>query len=79
MIKRLFELTVSMSTFYFTFFFLYREEISSELKMVLEVGSLDLAQVLKNSRNRKIPLSHFTIQHYWHEMLLAVQEIHKEG
>ncbi|XP_071522331.1 uncharacterized protein [Panulirus ornatus] len=60
---------------------LYDYELSgSRLNLVMEKGNCDLASILNNVRNKKAShISPFTIQHYWHGMLLAVQAIHKEG
>ncbi|XP_076058109.1 dual specificity protein kinase monopolar spindle 1 [Oratosquilla oratoria] len=58
------------------------EQTPTQLKIVLEKGNKDLASLL-NSRHGKgkqpTLLSPFTIRHYWHGMLKAVQAIHTEG
>ena len=57
----------------------YREITENQIKLVMEAGSIDLANILNDSRKKKITISPFTIQHYWQAMLLAVQDIHNEG
>lgn len=60
---------------------LYDYEVNDRnLKLVMEKGSQDLATILSRARSKRTtPISPFTIQHYWQEMLLAVQTIHQEG
>ena len=57
------------------------EETCDELRIVMERGNNDLAGILKNARTmgRQQAIPPFTVQHYWRNMLLAVQTIHKEG
>ncbi|CAL4059463.1 unnamed protein product, partial [Meganyctiphanes norvegica] len=56
------------------------EQTSKTLKIVMERGNKDLSVILANARGKNAaPISPFTIQHYWHGMLLACQAIHMEG
>lgn len=54
-------------------------ETQKTLYVVLELGSCDLHEVLKElSINRRhLPL--YKLMYYWMEMLHAVQEIHDNG
>lgn len=55
------------------------EQTPKTLKIIMERGNKDLSSILSNARGKKVALSPFTVQHYWHGMLLACQAIHKEG
>lgn len=51
-----------------------------ELVLVMEKGNKDFAAILNAARAKKdYTIPHFTIQHYWAGMLLAVQQIHQHG
>lgn len=56
------------------------EHTENYLKLVMEKGNKDLASLVSSTRgSRAAPISPFTVKHYWHGMLLAVQAIHSEG
>ncbi|XP_057317492.1 dual specificity protein kinase TTK-like [Hydractinia symbiolongicarpus] len=51
------------------------EKTAEFLLIVLEIGSRDLANVLRQSKE----LSPETLKHYWKQMLLAVSVVHEQG
>lgn len=56
------------------------EVTETHLKLLMEKGNQDMASVLSEARgSQRARISPFTIKHYWHGMLLAVQAIHNEG